>query len=134
MCLFVFRSPICIILLIGLFAVARCEFELHESIYKTLQDIVESRYPNQIKKTKCINDELRRKNVIEKLSSSNEIDFDDEKLSIEVNKLVDRINIKCSVVIYLPSISCVVISLLIMVTIWACIKDCAPHLSRTMNI
>lgn len=114
---FDFRSQISIILLIGVLAAARCEFELNESIYKTLQEIVESRYPNQIKKTNCINEELKRKNIVEKLLPTNELDFDHEILSIEVNKIVDRISVKCSVVLYLPSISCVGISLLIMITI-----------------
>lgn len=121
-------------LLLGLMNLAGCDVETqnNSSIPKAVNDIVAARYVDHEQKIKCIVEDLQQDGKVKVFLSDPELDFDDENIMKEVNKIIDRRSLKCSFLAYRPSVPCVVISLLIMITIWACIKDFAPHLLMSL--
>lgn len=95
----------------------------NEEINKAIEEIVRARYPSFMDKAGCIIEKLHESGFVDSFLANNGIEYDPEKLSTEVNNFVDKTSFKCSFIVFSTSSSGITLYLLIVITIWAAIKD-----------
>lgn len=99
-----------------------------ENINKAIDEIVRARYPSFVDKAGCIIEKLHESGFGASFLANNGIEYDPEKLSREVHSFVDKTSFKCSFLVFSTSTTGITIYLLIVITIWAAIKDFSVQL------
>jgi hypothetical protein len=116
-------------LVIGAFALAHGNVftrRFDDSIYKSIQEVLTVKYPDEQKLVKCMVDDFRGDHIVDKFFSEDLL-TDTDKLTKAIEKYENSARIKCKIGIFLESpfgVLALVVICLIIILISCCVIKC----------